>query len=573
MDDQLLDDYLAELAWLRTASGEFAREHPQVASRLRLSEFDCPDPHVERLLESFALQSARLHRRLDDGYGELCDALLEQLSPHLLRPFPACANVSFTPDVLAGDLTHGYAIPAGTPLYALSDEGETLWWRTTLEQTLWPVTLDTLSWCDASQAQQQSGLPQACGGLRIGLRCLSPYRFSSLNIKTLRIHLSGSPQVNAVLFDLLYAHAIGALRPQPVGVAAAESVLPTEVGVENSGVALSALMHSPQMLMYFDLPLPDAGGEGTLTLFIPFDALPPSLPPLQPGDIRPGCAPVVNLFTHTSEPVTVNHTRSEHRLVADHTRENIHIYRLRELWMSTQDKACQVPPYYAAQGHSESRWYWQARRHQRQSGQMWLTLVDNEFTPYAIPEHSSLMAKMWCSNGEAAATLGAGAVLTFEQPGPIAQVCLLGSPTRPGMPLQRGDARWKLVSSLALNHVSLTEGAQGLASLKERLALYVPPGASPAVWQQINGISAMRSRRVSEHRGREAWRGWRNGLQVALTLDPQSFTGNSRVLFAAILARYLAHNATANCFVRTVLMHNGRELPLWNETRIPTLIA
>ena len=49
MDDRLLEDYLQELRWLRTASGEFARRHPHVASRLRLSEFDCPDPHVERL--------------------------------------------------------------------------------------------------------------------------------------------------------------------------------------------------------------------------------------------------------------------------------------------------------------------------------------------------------------------------------------------------------------------------------------------------------------------------------------------------------------------------------------------
>ena len=28
MDDRLLEDYLQELRWLRTASGEFARRHP-----------------------------------------------------------------------------------------------------------------------------------------------------------------------------------------------------------------------------------------------------------------------------------------------------------------------------------------------------------------------------------------------------------------------------------------------------------------------------------------------------------------------------------------------------------------
>lgn len=49
-----------------------------------------------------------------------------------------------------------------------------------------------------------------------------------------------------------------------------------------------------------------------------------------------------------------------------------------------------------------------------------------------------------------------------------------------------------------------------------------------------------------------------NGIRLTLTLDPQAFTGNSRLLFAGIVARFLARNATANCFVRTVLLDEGR---------------
>jgi len=116
MDDRLLEDYLQELRWLRAASGEFSRQHPKIAARLRLSEFDCPDPHVERLLEGFALQSARLNQRLDEGFSELSESLLELLTPHLLRPYPSFATARFTPDPLAGDLTQGYTLPAGTPL-------------------------------------------------------------------------------------------------------------------------------------------------------------------------------------------------------------------------------------------------------------------------------------------------------------------------------------------------------------------------------------------------------------------------------------------------------------------------
>lgn len=573
MDDRLLDDYLQELRWLRTASGEFARRHPRVASRLRLSEFECPDPHVERLLEGFALQSARLHQRLDDGYGELSESLLELLSPHLIRPFPSCATASFTPDPLAGDLTQGYALPAGTPLYAMTENGETVWWRTGLAQTLWPIEIDDIAWCDAATAQGHSGFMQAQGALRIDLRCLKPCTFSTLAVDTLRIHLSGSPQVNAVLFDLLYAHALGPQRPQPVGVWNAGDLLPMEPGVERSGLAMSAWMNSPQSLMYFDIPLPPSREGETLTLYLPFSRAPRTSLSLQAGDIRLGCAPVVNLFTRTAEPLLVEHTRSELRLVADNHDKNVQIYRVQELWMSHHDEACQIPAYYSARAHSGARWFWYARRNRQQNDALWLTLVDSQFDPFAAAVDASLTAKLWCSNGEEAARLSAGTPLTFTVPGPVAQVCLLGTPTQPAMPALQGDARWKLVSSLALNHLSLIEGDASLERLKEMLALHAPSHASPALWQQINGISGMTSERVTEHRGRDAWRGWRNGIKVTLNLEPQAFTGSSRLLLAGILAGFLAKNATVNCFVRTVLHDEGEELSLWTNVEPTTLIV
>lgn len=81
IDADLLDYYQRELTWLRHAGGAFAERYPKVARRLQLAPGECPDPHVERLLEGFSLLTARLQRRLDDDYAEFSDALLEQLYP------------------------------------------------------------------------------------------------------------------------------------------------------------------------------------------------------------------------------------------------------------------------------------------------------------------------------------------------------------------------------------------------------------------------------------------------------------------------------------------------------------
>ena len=64
--DDLLSYYRRELDYVRQAGREFARMHPQTAARLELGGMESPDPHVERLIESFALLTARVRNKIED---------------------------------------------------------------------------------------------------------------------------------------------------------------------------------------------------------------------------------------------------------------------------------------------------------------------------------------------------------------------------------------------------------------------------------------------------------------------------------------------------------------------------
>ena len=50
----LMDYFSRELEYLRREGKDFGKKYPQVASRLDLRESESLDPHVERLIESFA---------------------------------------------------------------------------------------------------------------------------------------------------------------------------------------------------------------------------------------------------------------------------------------------------------------------------------------------------------------------------------------------------------------------------------------------------------------------------------------------------------------------------------------
>ncbi|RBJ70362.1 type VI secretion system baseplate subunit TssF, partial [Pseudomonas sp. MWU12-2534b] len=164
--------YQRELTWLRHAGSQFAERYPKVARRLELSPGECPDPHVERLLEGFALLAARLQRRLDDDYAEFSDALLEQLYPLAVRPLPSCAIVQFEPEPSKGNLDEGYPLPRDTPLFVTTSKGESIHFRTSAAVHLWPIEVSEALLLGGDEAQALTGVVQARSALRLSLRCL-----------------------------------------------------------------------------------------------------------------------------------------------------------------------------------------------------------------------------------------------------------------------------------------------------------------------------------------------------------------------------------------------------------------
>ncbi|MNT99722.1 hypothetical protein D3C72_2426480 [compost metagenome] len=50
---------------------------------------------------------------------------------------------------------------------------------------------------------------------------------------------------------------------------------------------------------------------------------------------------------------------------------------------------------------------------------------------------------------------------------------------------------------------------------------------------------------------------------MRINLDPQHFAGASAVLFSAVLAQFFSLYATANRFVRTVLVEADKEVRTW----------
>jgi len=137
--DELLEHYESELSFLRQMGAAFAEKYPKVASRLLLGPNISEDPHVERLIESFAFLAARVHLKVDDDFPEITESLLSVLYPHYIRPIPSMSVVEFAVDPAQGKLTTVLTFPRHSVLYSKPIEGVPCKFRTCYDTTVVPV--------------------------------------------------------------------------------------------------------------------------------------------------------------------------------------------------------------------------------------------------------------------------------------------------------------------------------------------------------------------------------------------------------------------------------------------------
>jgi type VI secretion system protein ImpG len=136
--EQMLDYYQQEMMYLHRAGARFSEQYPKIAQNLNLSPAGSSDPHVQRLLESFAFMTGRLQKELDNRYIQFTNTLLGVLYPQFVAPFPSAAIATFRLSPHLGKSTAGYNVPRGTALFAEAQEKKICRFQTAYPVELWP---------------------------------------------------------------------------------------------------------------------------------------------------------------------------------------------------------------------------------------------------------------------------------------------------------------------------------------------------------------------------------------------------------------------------------------------------
>jgi len=593
--DDLIKFYNKELNYIRRSAAAFAEANPKIAGRLRLSQDTIEDPHVSRLIESVAFLNARVRKKLDDSFPEISNSMLEVLYPHYLAPVPSMSIIQFKG---IEEATTSYKIKADSLIETQPVDGEPCRFNTAYPVTLWPIELTDVQLSRGSY--QAPPLPKhfgAVAALRLKLSCLSnEMTFSQLSPADLVFYLGGQSSEVSALYELIFNHTVAmtiasspadsnavyldADQLEAVGYGKDEGLLPYPARSKLGYRLLSEYFTFPEKFNFIKLAglgehAFSQSGKDVEIYFYLSESQPELENSINKENFQLGCTPMVNLFSQHAESFILNHKKEQYQITPDSRRMlSKEVYSIDSVEaVSPSGEKIEYRPFYGFNHQMNTRKdiaYWHTTRkpavvHRRDDidngTEIFISLVDLNFQS-DVPDNWTLNIKTTCLNRDLPGRLPFGGGQPYLQLGegnaPLSSVLCVTPPTKTKRIELRESTRWRLISHLNLNHLSLTDSEHGADVLREILTLYNFDD-SPSTRSLIEGVVSISSKpamsRVKGHGISALCR----GLEITLVLDENRFEGQGMFLFASVLERFFALYAPMNSFTKLILKTRQRE--------------
>lgn len=581
--EEMLDYYQQELMYLHHAGSNFAKEYPKIAQSLNISSFGSSDPHVQRLLESFAFLTGRLQKEIDNRYIQFTNTLLGVLYPQFVSPFPSASIASFRLSPHLGKSTSGYVVPRGTSLYTEAQERKVCRFQTTYPVELWPLNITNADIFNIDETPITPSLLQTQWVLRLRVERYDG-NLGELSPSSLRVYITGNSLSSQLLYDSIFGYLPNTPTPvflmadtgthpiqlpesslTPVGFKEDESLIPYP------GKSLDAyrLLHEffvfPEKFRFFDIKnFSTLGANRYIDIYIPLaDRTRADKLRITEKSFVLGCTPIINLFSKISEPLNLNYQSVSYPLIGDQRNEDtteIHTI-LKVVATVGGGKETQVfAPYFSFDYETEERdngLFWHSTRSPCEDPDIpgtdvFLSFVDYNFTPQK-PSNQTVYAYTLCTNRDLATYIPSGGSLQVEGDVPPTTIVCLDRPTPPISPSLDGESQWKLISQLSLNNLSLSGDKKAILALKELLQLYSGFNKNKS-HPEINALSDITYTPVVRRMGNDAWRGFVQGLSISLTIDEVPFAGHGGFILASVLNEFFSLYVSMNSFTELTLI-------------------
>jgi type VI secretion system protein ImpG len=583
--DDLLPYYERELGILREYAREFSERFPKTAGQMFVAGESSGDPHVERMIQSFALLTARVSKRLEEDYPKFTESMFEATYPHFLRPLPSYSIIRF--DDNRFDRSRILPLPRASTLYGPPGKSAMCKFKSVYEVFLGPITIPGARFSPIISAPKGLRLPptaSSCVSIEVDGAVFDK---GSAPVAKLRVFIDGDPSFRAALIDALFMHAVDAYVQSgedgpwrksssfPIalaGLSEEEAMLPVTPRSHPAFRLLTEYFCYSEKFNFIDLDLAQIAGlvspeSKRFTLHVPLAGLDADsdaarlLAALSPAKLVLGCTPIINLYQKPGAPIYLWQTTSDYTIVPEHSRpQDFEIYSVEQVRMLRSSNGRTVVtefrPLYDVHGDAGGGPgnYWIARRSDAiasiSPGYEFNIDLIGENLDLHIKHSTTISSELLVTNRDLPTQLPIGAERGDLQ-GDRLESTIFIRLLRKSSPTCRFSAdkggHWRLISHLTLNHS--TVDMAGLADLRSMLSLY-NVARSVTVQRQINGIVGLECGAVRAWVGTHPVACLMPGIGIRMTIDEQAFVGSAIYIFAQVMAEYFSLNGQLNCFTQ-----------------------
>ncbi|MGR5235988.1 type VI secretion system baseplate subunit TssF [Vibrio alfacsensis] len=597
MSEEFLKYYNRELAYLRHKGQEFGEQYPKIAARLRISEEQVDDPHVERLLEGCAFLTARIRQSLDNSYPQFTESLMGQLYPDFHAPIPSMSIVKMD----CSDSTTAYVdIPQGEKVVVGAPGFKECEFRTCYATRMYPLNVVEGSFENAPVAPIGSRWETTASSvLKIQLQANDgETSLSEMGIEALRFYLNGQPQLSLRLYQMLFQNLLGLSisvdgkevasftkrHLKPVGFQDSDKVVPYSKRSFSAARMLVEYLHFPEKFMFVDLAdlrLNECDVSENLTLHFYFDSSDDWLPKqVDQESLMLGCTPIVNLFKSTMEPRRLLPSEYDYHLSPQYQEaESNEVVSITNVTLRNWNKTYENLPSYYAGEHTHymnsSEIFWLMRREDKNwaggydepGRETYLSFVDKKhqlFSPESR-ENWLMYVHAECCNRNLPQKLPFGGGLpevtlpdVNDNFNSVRCLVSLSETLRPEMD---ESTRWQLTKLLTLNHFTEDDG---LSALKQTLNLYAFSGTAETK-ALIDALVKLEFEPATGRINEQGKVGFAHGVKLVLTVSDQILPKEQIFFLGCVLSVYFAQYAEVNIFTQLEinLKSTGKTFHKW----------
>lgn len=560
--------YQDELTYLRELGREFAQAYPAIAPMLAERG---GDPDVERLLEGVAFLTGKVRQKLDDELPEVIHSVAGLLFPHYLRPIPATSILEFSP--LSNVVREKLTVGRGAEVGSVPVDGVSCRFRTTQDVELMPIAVEDVRVDTGAQLAQS---------LRIEIKLTGGATMAALAPTKLRFYIHGERKLQDDLRLWIGAHienaalamvdangrdttlvSLPAKAVQLTGFAEDESLIPFPPTVYPGFRLLQEYFTLPQKFAFFEVSgldqLPADKIADRFAILIHFkDGLPPNTRVTR-DNLRLFCAPIVNLFDHTTDPIKPDPTKHEYLARAAGAAPNAHeIYGIETVTGIARrtSQRVEIPSFISFEHELDAEAAQRAvfyQPHVRPAAigegiDVYLSFGSPEDSA-VLPEFDVISVEATCTNRRLPTQLKVGDVRVSTATSPaVATFTNLAGVTQPLPPPIGRELQWRVLAHMAMSYRSITE----LEVLRATLDIYnfqavADRQAARANQLRLAAIKAIEVRPTDRlYRGAPV-----RGVATHVELDEDGFSSEGDMyLFASILNEMLAAYVSLNSFTQ-----------------------